>query len=146
LWDRLASMGAELLVETLEKLEDITPTPQEHTQATHAPLIQKSLGQIQWDTSAQNIHNLIRGCVSWPVAHCLFRNNVLKIWKASISELNSTEPPGTVIQLKPFPVIATENGTLELLEIQLPGKKRCGASALVNGFQLKLGERLTSVQ
>ena len=146
LWDILASMGAELLVETLDKLNEIVPTPQDHTQATHAPLIQKSLGQIQWTQSAENVHNLIRGCVSWPVAHCLFRNKVLKIWKSDISELNSTEPAGTVIQLKPFPVIATGDGTLQLLEIQLPGKKRCDASALVNGFQLKLGESLTSVQ
>lgn len=146
LWDHLSNMGAELLVETLAQLHEIVPTPQDHTQATHAPLIQKSLGQIRWNQSAQDVHNLVRGCVSWPVAHCLFRNNVLKIWKSSISELNSTELPGTVIQLKPFPVIATGDGTLQLLEIQLPGKKRCDASALVNGFQLKLGEILTSVQ
>jgi len=145
LWDRLANMGAELLVETLEKLDTITPTPQDHENATHAPLIQKSLGHMDWNQSASQLHNLVRGCVSWPVAQCVFRDKTLKIWKTNVASLESDSPAGTVIAIKPHPVISTGNGCLELLEIQLPGKKRCNASALVNGFQLKVGERLSSI-
>lgn len=145
LWDRLANMGAELLVETLDNLDTILPTPQDHDNATHAPLIQKSLGHIDWSKSAQQLHNLVRGCVSWPVAQCRFRDKTLKIWKTNISSLQSEEPSGTVVAVKPHPVISTGDGCIELLEIQLPGKKRCDASALVNGFQLKTGERLSSM-
>ena len=145
LWDRLASLGAELLVETLDNLDTITPTPQEHDKATHAPLIEKSLGHIDWTKSAVQLHNLIRGCVSWPVAQCRFREKTIKIWKARVSKTSSKEAAGTVVQLKPRPIISTGDGCLELLEIQLPGKKRCDASALVNGFQLHIGETLTSL-
>lgn len=145
LWDRLAEMGAELLVETLDNLESITPTPQDHAKATHAPLIEKSLGHIDWTKSAVQLHNLIRGCVSWPVAQCQFREKTLKIWKTRVSENTSTKSPGTVVQIKPHPIVSTGNGCLELLEIQLPGKNRCDASALVNGFQLHIGEILTSL-
>lgn len=146
LWDRLAIMGAELLIETLANLEQIIPTPQNHDEATHAPLIQKSLGHIDWNKSATQIHNLIRGCVSWPVAQCRFRDKTLKIWKSSIGSQTSTALPGTVLSVKPLPTIATGNGTLVLHEIQLPGKKRCDASALVNGFQLTIGEVLSSIE
>lgn len=145
LWDRLANMGADLLVETLATLDSITSTPQDHSQATHAPLIQKSLGHIDWDQSAVQLHNLIRGCVSWPVAQCTFREKILKIWKARVSDIHSTESPGTVVQIKPHPIVSTSDGCLELIEIQLPGKKRCDASALVNGFQLRIGEKLASL-
>ena len=145
LWDRLANMGAELLVETLENLDSTIPTPQDHTRATHAPLIQKSLGHIDWNQSALQLHNLIRGCVSWPVAQCGFRERIVKIWKAQVSDVRSNEAAGTVVQVKPRPIISTGDGCLELLEIQLPGKKRCDASALVNGFQLHIGETLTSL-
>lgn len=145
LWDRLANMGAELLVETLEKLDTITPMPQDHENATHAPLIQKSLGHMDWNQSASQLHNLVRGCVSWPVAQCIFRDKTLKVWRTSVASLTSDKPAGTVVAIKPHPVVSTGNGCLELLEIQLPGKKRCDASALVNGFQLKIGERLSSI-
>ena len=145
LWDRLADMGAELLVETLDNLDAITPTSQDHSNATYAPLIDKSLGHIDWTKSAVQLHNLIRGCVSWPVAQCQFREKTLKIWKAQVSEKTSAKSPGTVVQIKPHPIVSTGNGCLELLEIQLPGKKRCHASALVNGFQLRIDEILTSL-
>ena len=100
LWDRLANMGADLLVETLDTLDSISPTPQDHSNATYAPLIQKSLGHIDWNKSAIRLHNLIRGCVSWPVAQCGFRDKTLKIWKAQVSNLQSTTPPGTVVQIR----------------------------------------------
>ena len=145
LWDRLANMGADLLVETLDTLDSISPVPQDHSNATYAPLIQKSLGHINWEKSAVQLHNLIRGCVSWPVAQCGFRDKTMKIWKAQVSDLQSTTPPGTVVQIKPRPVVNTGNGCLEILEIQLPGKKRCDSTALVNGFQLTIGESLSSI-
>ena len=113
LWDRLANMGAELLVETLDTLDSIAATPQDHSQATYAPLIQKSLGHIDWNKPATQLHNLIRGCVSWPVAQCGFRDKTLKIWKSQVSDVQSTTPPGTVVQVKPRPIISTGKGCLD---------------------------------
>jgi methionyl-tRNA formyltransferase len=143
LWDRLSILGSELLIETLENLHSISPTPQLHEEASYAPLISKSIGRIDWSLSANEIHNLIRGCVSWPVAHCEFRGKVMKIWQSTVLDMNTLDiPTGTIIQTKPFPVVSTGLGALELKEIQLPGKKRCDASALTNGFQITIGESL----
>ena len=142
LWDRLAVLGAQTLIETLANLENITPQKQDHEQATYAPLITKDTGTIDWSRSASEIHNQIRGCVSWPVAHSVFRSKTIKIWTSRIIEEHSDALPGSVVALRPFPQIATGNGRLELLEIQLPSKKRTSADSLVNGFKLELGERL----
>ena len=143
LWDRLSILGSELLIKTLENLHTIPPTPQIHEEASYAPLISKSIGRIDWNLSANEIHNLIRGCVSWPVAHCEFRGKVMKVWQSTVLDINSHDiPTGTIIQTKPLPVVSTGLGALELKEIQLPGKKRCDASALTNGFQITIGESL----
>ena len=67
----------------------------------------------------------------------------MKIWRSKVLDLNTDDSPsGTIIRTKPLPVVATGNGALELQEIQLPGKKRCDASALTNGFQITIGESL----
>lgn len=142
LWDRLANMGANLLVNTLENLETIEPVVQDHDAATYAPLITKDLGRIDWNNTATTLHNLVRGCVSWPVAHCAFRGQTMKIWRSQVVDHTEDAEVGTIVRTKPYPVVATTSGGLELLEIQLPGKKRCDATALVNGFQLNVGETL----
>ena len=143
LWDRLANIGADLLIKTLNNLSIITPKPQDHEQATYAPLINKNVGRIDWSQPANNIHNLVRGCVSWPVAHCGFRGQIMKVWRSKVLELNIDSPVGTIVQTKPLPVVGTGQGALELQEIQLPVKKRCDASALTNGFQITIGESLS---
>ena len=143
LWDRLANEGAELLVKTLEQYHKITPTPQPEEGISYAPLITKDLGKIDWNKSALEIHNLIRGCVSWPVGYCQFRNGTMKIWKSQIVPSEEDLPPGTVVRLKPLPCIATGDGWLELHEIQLPNKKRSSADSLIHGFQLTMGEMLS---
>ena len=142
LWDRLANMGANLLVKTLENLDTIEPVVQDHDAATYAPLITKDLGRIDWNNTATTLHNLVRGCVSWPVAHCAFRGQTMKIWRSQVVDHTEDAEVGTIVRTKPYPVVATTSGGLELLEIQLPGKKRCDATALVNGFQLDVGESL----
>jgi methionyl-tRNA formyltransferase len=144
LWDRLAEFGARTLIETLENLEQITPKVQEHDLATHAPLITKSLGEINWNQPSTTIHNLVRGCVSWPVAHSSLRGKTIKIWKTRVCCDGKKGQPGAVVSLRPFPCIATQDGCLELLEIQMPSKRRASADCLVNGFKLQLGEILGS--
>lgn len=144
LWERLSKLGAGLCVKTLANLPSITPTPQPHDQATMAPLITKETGLIDWNQGTEVIHNLIRGCVSWPVAQTSFRGNVLKIWKSKKHSF-PTGTPGSIVQLKPNPLVATLDGALELIEVQLPNKNKTAGISLVNGAQLALGERLGDI-
>ena len=142
LWARLSQEGGDLLIKTLDKFEEITPIPQDHTVASFAPLLQKSDGIINWDQPSQQIHNHIRGMNPWPGAWTSFRNKPLKIWKAE--KINGEGSPGMVLSTKPFPVIATGKQAIRLLEIQLPGKKRTPATSLVHGSHLQTGEILGS--
>ena len=81
LFDRLAAMGAELLLETLDRIEDGTAprTPQDDALASHAPMLEKSAAGIDFTAGAKELHNLIRGMAGWPVAHCRCEGKVLKV-------------------------------------------------------------------
>ena len=131
-----------LLVETLRKFKTIVPKKQDHSQATYAPLIQKQTGRIDWNKPAKTVENLVRGCVSWPIAHTSFRQKPLKIWRASTMDIETSSKPGEVIRLRPLPVVATADGAIQLEEVQLPNKRRSRADSLVNGARLALGEIL----
>ena len=141
LWGKLADMGAQLLVTTIENLDQITPQKQDNRLASHAPLLQKSHGKIDWNDTTHTIHNRIRGVNPWPGAWVNFREQKLKIWKAEIAPGYSGRP-GTILSVKKSPIIATHDGAIRLLEVQLPGKKRGPAINLINGARLKNGELL----
>jgi methionyl-tRNA formyltransferase len=138
---RLAVMGADLLVETLAKLDAIVPEKQDPAQATVAPLLKKEDGHIDWSQPATAIHNRVRGLQPWPGAQTLFRGHTLSIWKSRVAEGGGA--PGTVLSMRPL-LIATGDGALELQEVQLEGRKRMSADAFVNGHRMtpddKLGE------
>ncbi|MEM8777933.1 MAG: methionyl-tRNA formyltransferase [Cyanobacteria bacterium P01_G01_bin.49] len=162
---KLADQGADLLIETLEKLprKDIQPIPQTQENATYAPLIQKEDYVIDWTKSAIAIHNQIRGF--YPNCFTSFRDNMLKILstiplnEVALSELGSeftflvtqvqlldtsTAKPGEIISLiKNFgPVIKTGEGCLLLKEIQRSGKRPQSGWDLINGMRLTIGEIL----
>jgi len=166
LGERLAAMGAELLVETLEGLRAgrIVPEKQDEAQATLAPLLKKEDGATDWSEAAQAIHNRVRGLQPWPGVQTSFRGAVLRVWKTRVGENKSptggsgavqgdrptTDPtkektPGGIVSLKPL-VVACGEGTLELLEVQLEGRKRISAADFANGQRLTendmLGEAL----
>ncbi|HEY9728378.1 MAG TPA: methionyl-tRNA formyltransferase [Chroococcales cyanobacterium] len=161
----LASSGAELLVETLLKLErqDIQPIAQDNSQATYAPLIQKSDYGLDWSRSAIELHNQIRGFIPNCVAS--FRDNALKIIAAAPLgtayfsqlplELNvleqewtslSTTPgqPGEVMSIVKGmgPIIQTGEGLLLLREVQLAGKRAQSGWDFANGMRLTVGEMI----
>jgi methionyl-tRNA formyltransferase len=140
---RLADMGAELLVETLRGLEagSIRPRYQDDTQATLAPILKKEDGLIDFSRPAEQILNRLRAFQPWPGAYTKFRGKNLQILKAQ----PTTEPvPPT--ELKPIGdrllVGCAKNTALELLEIQLEGKKRSSAQAFINGYHPKESEKL----
>lgn len=138
---RLAEIGAGLLVETLPKLAEIAPQRQDGSQATYAPLLKKEDGLIDWTRPAAEIHNRIRGLQPWPGAYTTLRGHTLHIWKARPAGQITDLPAGTVIGVKPLSV-ACGSLALELLEVQLEGRKRLAASEFANGQRLKENEVL----
>jgi methionyl-tRNA formyltransferase len=136
---RLAEMGAPLLVETLESIASIVPQKQDPAQATYAPLLKKEDGLIDWRQTAQAIHNRVCGFQPWPGAYTRFRGQQLHIWKsrAAAGELGA---PGRLLR-HPLRAVCGE-GALELIEVQLEGRKRIAAEAFANGQRITDGDIL----
>jgi len=142
---RLAPMGADLLVESLRGLKEgtITPRPQDHERATLAPMLKKEDGLIDWRWPAAKIHNRVRGFQPWPGAYTHFRGQVLHIWRSGLTGRRPAVSPGTIETGRGRLYVACgEDSVLEILEVQLQGKKRIPAKAFLNGQRLVEGERL----
>lgn len=139
----LAAVGAELMVETLRGLEagTIQPRPQNHSQATLAPILQREDGIIDFQRSAAEIINRMRGFQPWPGAFTSFRGKQLRVWAAKAATAALT--PG-VIKIEDSRLLAGcgHNTALELLEVQPEGKKRMSAADFINGYRPKAGEKL----
>ena len=134
---RMADVGADLLIKTLEELKagNLKPIPQNSEEATFSPPLDKLNGEIDWHADAQVIHNTIRGCNSWPIAHTRLRGKLFKIYKSKISTIRSSYP-GKIVSTSPLIVGCGNNTSLELIEVQIEGKKRMGASDFARGFRL----------
>lgn len=143
--ERLAVMGADLLVETLRGLESgaIVPQAQDHSQATYAPLLKKEDGWIDWRRPAAEVYNKIRGFLPWPGAWTRFRGKLLHIWKARPTAISSQGPAGALATAHgKLTAICGDGAALELTEVQLEGKKRISGQDFLNGYQPADGERL----
>src|SRR6185312_10846293 len=141
LGQRLAVAGADLLVRTLAELPAIQAQPQDDSQATYAPILKKEDGKIDWQLSASEILNRIRGFEPWPGGYGFLRGQRLQIWSATAGE--SKLPPGT-LQTAHHKLYAGcgRDESIELREIQLEGKKRMPVAAFLNGFPLSGDEVL----
>jgi len=147
LGERLAAAGADLLVKTLAGLETgaIVPEPQDNALASQAPILRKEDGVIDWHMPAQVIFNRSRGFLPWPGTYTSFRGQLFHVWKARVTERTSASR-------RDCGILETENrrlfafcgaGTvLELLEVQMEGRKRMAAEAFVNGQRLEENETL----
>ena len=143
LHDKLAKAGAALCVETLAKLQEgsIVPEKQGESPTAYAKMLDKKLGNIDWTKSAVEIERLVRGLNSWPSAYTYRNKKVVKIWKASVTDENSSEQAGTVVKVeKDGFYVQTGNGLLKVLELQIPGKKRMDAGAFLRGYTIEPGE------
>jgi methionyl-tRNA formyltransferase len=145
LGQRLAVMGADLLVRTLESLAagSVVPEKQDDSQASLAPLLKKEDGAIDWGEPALSIHNRVRGLQPWPGAQTNFRGGPMHLWKTRVHEdaASAHRAPGRFVSLKPL-MVACGEGALELLEIQLEGRKRISAADFANGQRLTENDRL----
>lgn len=143
LFDKLQSVGATLIVETMKSLEQGTAvfTQQNEQDATHVGMIKKQMGLIDWKQPAIQIERLIRGLDPWPSAYTKSDGRTLKIWKAAVQpEKSSSAVPGQVTEVsKDSITVATGEGSLVILELQLEGKKRLETATFLRGHQLEQG-------
>jgi methionyl-tRNA formyltransferase len=142
---KLATVGAELMVETLRGLEGgrVHPVPQDHTKATLAPILKKEDGRIDFARTADEIFNRLRGFQPWPGAYTAFKSKTLQVHKARPSGPSARLSPGEIAVEGTRLLVACGQGTtLELVEIQIEGKRRMLAREFINGYRPKPGDRL----
>src|SRR5215472_15213177 len=148
LGERLSLVGAELVAQTLERLDRdaIKPQPQDHSQATLAPILKKEDGLINWLLSAEEIERRVRGLSPWPGTYSTFRGKVLQVWKAAVvSTPQSALEPGTLLGAGGKPLVCCGDGSvLELIEVQLEGRRRIPGRDFLNGIRLAPLEKLAT--
>ncbi len=141
LFDRLALLGAETLLETLELLKEnkIVRTPQNESEATHYPMLDKSLGFIDFSKNAQEIKNLVRGLNPWPIAWTKCGDDVVKIYSVSVLNETSDAENGTILasDSKNGLKVKCADGVISVDVLQLPGKKAMDAKTFFVGNKLK---------
>ena len=147
LTDRLAELGATVLVDTLHALESgaVEARPQNDGCATSAPKVSKSQASIDWERPAAHIERMVRAFDPWPVAHAWLPAEdtpALRIWRAEVEDSGSTRPPGTVLRCDEGGVlVATAHDALNITELQPPGARRMSAAEFVRGRRLTAGTR-----
>lgn len=141
LFDKLSALGGELILSTLEKLEQGTAvrTPQGESGTCYAKMLKKSMGEIDWTMEAERIERLIRGLNPWPSAYTSLKGKTVKIWAADVEAGETTGNPGRITVLKERILVETGKDFLAVTELQLEGKKRMDAAAFLRGFQIEPG-------
>ncbi len=146
LFDRLAKIGGELLVKTVEGLEkgNITPIPQNHDEATWAPMITRETGKIDWTKSPGEICKLICGMNSWPLAQTLYKGETLKIAEAVIADgdtENQKAKCGEILSLDKGKglKVAAGNGAIYIKTAQFAGSKRMNIEDYARGHDIEIG-------
>src|SRR6266446_576945 len=148
---KLASIGADLMVETLRGLESgqVRPTPQDHSQATLAPILRKEDGRMDFERTANDLLNRLRGFQPWPGAFTIFKGKTLQVHRAQPWQHTVTLTPGELAVEGTRLLVGCGKGNdndtntaLELVEIQLEGKRRMTAAEFINGYRPNSGDRL----
>ena len=140
---RLTEIGGELLGETLTRLNELTPRPQDDAGATFAPVLKKEDGWIDWSQSAPAIERRIRGFQPWPNAYTSFNWKGLTIWSAELYATDTDAPPGHVIVARGDELVVScgEQTSLRLLEVQPEARKRIPVRDFINGMHPQVGDR-----
>lgn len=139
LHDILMSTGADLLIDTIEGLVDGSIVPKKQEGETfYAKMLNKELGQINWNNSAKNINNLIRGLNPWPIAHTKYESQPMKIYSSSVLNENSSKTPGTILNVTKQGIkVATSDGVLLIRKVQFPNGKPLTIEQYINGNEIK---------
>lgn len=142
LHDKLAEIGAEILLHTVRLIDlgKVQTQEQDERLATPAPKIFKEHCKIDWNKPAEQIHNLVRGLSPSPGAFTYFRDKMIKIFRTSKTKFKSDKLPGTVVDSGEKLLITTVSEVIEVLELQLEGKRKLGAQEFLRGFKINIGE------
>lgn len=147
LYERLAALGAETLVDVLEALDSgtVREVEQEHEAATYAPKLSREMARLSWDAPAVEIERWIRGCDPWPGAWTEWDGLALKCFRPLLEPGGPHAPPGTVIEADPKRglLIATGDGSLRVGEVKPAGRRRMSSGAWVRGHPEVEGARLS---
>ena len=142
MFEKLAVLGGELLIQTLDGLKQgtIQPVKQNEAEATHAARILKEDEVIDWKIPADELFCQVRGLAPAPGAYTVWNGQRLKIWKSRVSEKETGKTPGTLVEIgKDYLLVQTGKGCLEVLELQPAGKKAMPAKAFCNGTGVETG-------
>lgn len=143
LFDRLMVLGAEAIVEALPLIEAgrLTPIPQNHAESTNAAKLTKELGRLDFHKPAVVLERLVRGLNSWPSAYTQFRGRQLKVWEAQVVDAAGVPGSVTAVDKESF-TVATAEGGLRILSLQMEGKKRMDTRDFLLGYPVSVGEVL----
>lgn len=140
LFDRLSVISADLMVSTLQKAEQgaLKPTKQNEADATYAPIIKKEMAHLDFNQSAVEICNAVRGFYSWPCAFCFINGKRIKVIKAKKSNLSAKEN-GVVIACDDKLIVSCNDTSVELVTVQPEGAKAMSAAQMLNGHKISKG-------
>jgi len=141
---KLASIGAGLMLETLEGLGSgrVRPVPQDHARATLAPILRKEDGRMDFSRRAEDLFNRLRGFRPWPGGFTTFRGKTLQVHQAQPAGGSLELTPGTIaLDSGRLLVSCGHRSSLQLSELQMEGKRRMSAQEFINGYRLKTGDR-----
>lgn len=141
LHDRLSVLGAEVMRETISALQagELHPVKQDDKQSTHAPILTKELSKIDWNDTAQHIHDKIRGLYSWPGATCEFKGKVIKIHSSRLAGECGGKPGEVSESDKRLVVCCGDGNAVEILVLQAPGKRAMPAGDFLRGNPIEKG-------
>lgn len=141
--DKLAGVGAEIVLHTVRLIEQgkAVPKKQDDALASPAPKIFKDDCRINWNQPALALHNRIRGLSPYPAAFTLHRVNMIKLYRSALSTIRSQQSPGTVLIDGGKLIVATADTLLSIEELQLEGRKRMPVHEFLRGYPLRTGER-----
>lgn len=145
LYEELKITGAELLVETIKKVinGDVTPIKQSDEESTYAPMLSKEIAKINWNKSAEEIHNHIRGMNPWPTATTLYGDKIMKVYASDFEEGKNPKEPGVILKVdKNGIVVATQEGNLIIKKLQFPNGKPLMVEQFINGNTIEIGKKL----
>ncbi len=145
LHDKMSALGSDLLLETLEQAQagTLEPRKQNDEESTYAPMLKKTMGEIDFSWDAEKLERHIRGLNSWPSAFTHYKGKLLKIWKAQPVEDDTKAQPGEIIEVdRESFTVKTGTGCLVVSEVQLEGKKRMRVCDFLRGAPLQKGDVL----
>ncbi|MCR5769578.1 MAG: methionyl-tRNA formyltransferase [Lachnospiraceae bacterium] len=138
LHDRLGELAGPVLLEAMDMIENGTadPVPQDDSQSSYVSMLDKSMGELDFTKNSEELERLIRGLIPWPGAYTRINGKMLKIWKAAVGDVKGLKPGEIYTAIPGELYIGTGDGSLNILELQLEGRKRMFTSDFLRGFKV----------